>query len=167
MTYLSAGRRVKKSDKVIEALGVIDELNAWVGSLRLNKVQDDLMEINAGIAGVRIKGLESRIKDLEQEINTMQEKLPPLRNFILPQNQFHIVRAVCRRAERRVVDADGHQQDILRYLNRLSDYLFVLARYTDWKKGRKEIIWKNEGRRLLEKVPQRIGSGKRDKRTGD
>jgi len=149
-TGLWGGKRVKKSDKIIEALGTVDELIAWLGVIKLPSVQFDLMAINALLAGhqevSREQYLVSRIQDLEWEIDKMQEKLPELRNFILPQNQIHIVRAVCRRAERAVVSLTPNHYLLtaIKYLNRLSDYLFVLARYLDWKKGKKELKWKNE-----------------------
>lgn len=151
-TSLWGGKRVKKSHKIIETVGVIDELNAWMGILHLKEIQMDLMEIGAGLAGSRSMNLEARIMDLEREIDKMEAKLQKLRNFILPQNQIHIARAVCRRAERRIIDADVHRHDITAYINRLSDYLFVLARWTDWKKGKKELIWKDEGRGLPQKI---------------
>ncbi|MDO8515058.1 MAG: cob(I)yrinic acid a,c-diamide adenosyltransferase [bacterium] len=139
-TSLFGGKRVSKNNKTIEALGAIDELNAWMGVLKLTKIQRDLMEISSGI--VR----QNRVLELEQEIDKMQNKLPRLNNFILPQNNIHIARAVCRRAERCVVDAGRSRHDVIVYLNRLNDYLFVLARYEDFKKGKKELIWKHEER---------------------
>lgn len=153
-TSLWGGKRVRKNNKIIEAIGSIDELIAWLGLLKLTKIQNDLMVINSSLAGVRGKGLGARVEELEKEIDQMQKKLPVLTNFILPQNNIHIVRAVCRRAERRIT---GIQVDrnIGKYVNRLSDYLFVLARWTDWKKGKKELIWKDEGRGLSQKISGR------------
>lgn len=153
-TSLWGGKRVKKSHKIIETVGVIDELIAWLGLLKLTKIQKDLMVINSLLAGVRGEGLGASVKNLEQEIDRMQKKLPPLHNFILPQNQIHIARAVCRRAERVVVSLTPNPYPLtaIKYLNRLSDYLFVLARWTDWKKGKKELIWKDEGRGLPQKI---------------
>jgi cob(I)alamin adenosyltransferase len=154
-TSLFGGKRVKKSHKVIEAIGTIDELIAWLGILHLQKIQCYLMEISSAIAKEsRILNPESGVQELEQEIDRMQSKLPELHNFILPRNNIHIARAVCRRAERRIMGIPAGRS-MGKYLNRLSDYLFVLARYEDFKKGKKEVIWKNEGRKLLEKVRQR------------
>jgi len=130
---------VAKSHRLIEALGAIDELNAFLGTIdvrELPQIQRELMQINSFIAGFKteIPGPEK----LEEEIDEMEEKLPELKNFILPKGPLHLARAVCRRAERRVVTAGF----IIKYLNRLSDYLFVLARWENFKSGRKESIWK-------------------------
>jgi cob(I)alamin adenosyltransferase len=146
MTGLLGGGRVKKSAKVIEALGAVDELIAWLGLLKLTKIQKDLMVINSCLAGY--KGIVPKEKRLEEEIDKMQTKLPLLANFILPQNKIHIARAVCRRAERAVVNSgqSAKNRQMIKYLNRLSDYLFVLARYRDFQRGKKEIRWKYEDR---------------------
>lgn len=127
-TALFKGLRVKKSNKIIEALGAIDELNAWIGmiNLPLEDIQEDLQAICSQIAG--FKSLKSlNVKKLEIEIDKIQKKLPELKGFILPKGKIHVARAVCRRAERRVVFLKN--KNILKYLNRLSDYLFVLARW--------------------------------------
>lgn len=139
-TSLFNGLKVKKSHKIIEALGTIDELNAWMGLLKLTDIQKDLMAISAQVAGFK-KFKSLKVERLEKEIDRMQEELPELRNFILPMGQIHLARAVCRRAERRIVDPARGRDDILKYLNRLSDYLFVLARWENFKKGEKEILW--------------------------
>ncbi len=177
-TKLFSGLKVKKSHKIIEALGAVDELNAWMGMIEvksqklkvkntsknskfLGEIQEDLMEISSALAG--FKSLKSlKVEKLEKEIDRMTKKLPPLKNFILPQNNIHIARAVCRRVERRVIYSGAAQNDVVKYLNRLSDYLFVFARYEDFKKGRKEIIWKNEGKKLLDRVREGTGIRKRD-----
>lgn len=137
------GLKVKKSNKIIEALGSLDELNAVLGTIELPQIveiQKDLMLINASIAG--FKTVIPKAEKLEKEIDKMERTLPKLKNFILPQGQLHVARAVCRRAERKVVDSGRGQNDILKYLNRLSDYLFVLARYENHKKRVREIVWK-------------------------
>ena len=145
-TSLIIGKRVRKDHKIIEALGAIDELSAWMGILHLNNIQSTLMDICSVIAGEsRILNLESRVQELEKEIDKMDLKLPKLKNFILPRNQIHIARAVCRRAERTIVSLVTSHQSLatyIKYLNRLSDYLFVLARFEDFKKKKIEIIWK-------------------------
>ncbi len=145
-TGLFGGKRVQKSDKIIEALGAIDELNAVLGTLDLplEDIQKDLMVIAAQIAGFSARGgsaLGRKSLKLEEEIDKMEEELPELRNFILPKGQIHLARAVARRTERRIVDADGHRHDALKYLNRLSDYLFVLARFINHKNKIKETRW--------------------------
>lgn len=151
-TSLWGGKRVKKSHKIIETVGVIDELIAWLGLLKLTKIQKDLMVINSCLAGYKRKIPNE--KWLEEEIDKMETRLPKLKNFILPQNNIHIARAVCRRAERVVVSLTPNPYPLtaIKYINRLSDYLFVLARWTDWKKGKKELIWKNERRSLPQKI---------------
>lgn len=133
MTGLFSGKRVSKKSPIIETLGSIDELNAWLGVIGgLEEIQKDLMVINSFIAGFKVKIPGSEW--LEKEIDRMEKKLPKLRNFILPKGQIHLARAVCRRAERDMIKA-GFK---IIYLNRLSDYLFVLAR----TKTKKEIVWK-------------------------
>lgn len=141
-TGLFGGKRVKKSDKIVEALGSIDELNATLGTLDipLEDIQKDLMVIAARIAGFPKRKALS-VKKLEKEIDKMQEELPELRNFILPKGQIHLARAVCRRIERRIIDSGFRRNDTLKYLNRLSDYLFVLARFINYKNKIKETVW--------------------------
>lgn len=132
------GRRVPKSDPIIEALGSIDELNAMLGTLdnpELPRIQGELMLINSYIAGFKTRIPNE--KYLEKEIDKMQESLPELKNFILPKGPLHMARAISRRAERQAVAA-GFK---IKYLNRLSDYLFVLARYVNFKNGIKETVW--------------------------
>jgi cob(I)alamin adenosyltransferase len=166
-TSLLGGTRVWKSDLRIEAYGTIDELNAYMGWLadvhsgpireELRQVQDRLFRIGAvlaydGSASLRMTLPEISASDihiLEQAIDRMEAQLPPLKQFILPGGHpdislCHVARCVCRRAERACVRMN---QDIplpeyfIPYLNRLSDYLFVLARYTAQQLGVEEIPW--------------------------
>lgn len=154
-TSLFGGRRVSKADPVIEAYGSLDELSSLVGLARakigkdkdkdlLTQIQKDLYLIMSILAGAKkeVKGLEERVKKFEQYIDYIQSKLPKLTRFILPQRDetaslFHICRAVCRRAERAAVKfynqkkkstINNQQLAIFKYLNRLSDLFFVLAR---------------------------------------
>ncbi len=126
-TGLYGGKRVPKDDPIIEALGSLDELNAMLGNLELplDKIQKDLQTIASQIAGH--KGKTPSVKRLENEIDRMEKDLPELHNFILPKGPVHLARAICRRAERRVVAVAAPGR--AKYLNRLSDYLFVLARW--------------------------------------
>jgi cob(I)alamin adenosyltransferase len=141
-TGLIGGQRVPKSDPIIEALGTIDELNCWIGLLKSRKqkvesrklegIQKDLQKMASEIAGGErgIINYELRIMQMENEIDKRQKKLPEVHGFILPSGPIHLARAVCRRAERKVVSlVTSHQSlaPIVKYLNRLSDYLFVLA----------------------------------------
>ncbi len=158
-TRLFNNLKVKKSNKIIEAIGSVDELIAWLGVLAegtggrgqrkemFKKIQNNLMLINSQLAGYHTLNFNLETERLEKEIDEMEKKLPKLTNFIFPRGEIHIVRAVCRRAERRLASLSPvpHALSPLKYLNRLSDYLFVLARYVDWKKGKKELIWSAQG----------------------
>ncbi len=166
-TSLFGGKRLPKSHLRIEAYGTIDELNAWIGVLRdciarehlrevLKFIQDRLFTLGSNLASDPDKDmitpdiLETDIIQLEQEIDAMNEELPPLRNFILPGGHLtvsysHVARCVCRRAERQVVALAQHEPVegiIIRYLNRLSDYLFVLGRKLAQDLGAEEIAWR-------------------------
>ena len=160
-TSLIGGRRVPKNDPRIEAYGTVDELSSFIGVARaswpsspidaqLAAVQNDLFEVGAQLAAVdatRFPGAAGhRIEDLERAIDAMESELPALTNFILPAGStaaanLHVARTVCRRAERLVVAIDGQEQTI-RYLNRLSDYLFVAARFANAKLGVEDVLWK-------------------------
>lgn len=166
-TSLIGGVRVKKSNLRIEAYGTIDELNSWIGVIRnieeisnsqlFQKIQDVLFTIGSHLASHPEKGRmklpeinNSDIELLEHEIDKMESELPPLTSFVLPgssiQNGYcHIARTVCRRAERCVVELSLNEkveEIVIRYLNRLSDYLFVLSRYVTLKQNGEDIPWK-------------------------
>jgi cob(I)alamin adenosyltransferase len=164
-TSLFGGARVAKNDARIEAYGTIDELSSFVGVARaasvpaevegiLEQVQRDLFEVGAHLASPgtsRFAGVDpQRIEELERAIDAMERELAPLTNFILPGGamaaaQLHVARTVCRRAERLVValrdDAPATQSTIT-YLNRLSDYLFVAARFANHRSGVEDVPWK-------------------------
>jgi cob(I)alamin adenosyltransferase len=169
-TSLICGKRVSKHDIRLEAYGTVDELISWIGLLRdqeidpeivrfLIQVQDRLM-ISASILAAdcdncraRIPSLkEEDIKDIENEIDRMEEELVPLHSFILPGGHTivswcHIARNVCRRAERNVLKlsaGNSVDKDVIKYLNRLSDYLFVLSRKLGKELKINEIPWKPE-----------------------
>ena len=136
------GKRLRKDDLVFEALGSLDELSSLLGVLiakasdeglkeTLSLIQRDLYKIMAFIAGKRDEdlSLEARINFFEREINKVSQKSEVLNRFVLPQGSeltafFHFARAVARRAERRVVRVEKNEQ-VLKYLNRLSDFLFA------------------------------------------
>jgi cob(I)alamin adenosyltransferase len=167
LTSLIGGKRVPKSDIRIEAYGTIDELIAYIGLLRdympdqkknsfLLTVQDKLMTCAAILASdcddceVKIPILSTEdITLVEKEIDRMNNHLPELTSFILPGGHSlvsfcHIARTVCRRAERKVVEADQNNEfflQVIRYLNRLSDYLFVLSRSLSFDLQIDEIKW--------------------------
>jgi len=166
-TALFGGKRLPKSDLRIEAYGTLDELNSWLGLVgcylpegdaakeELLAVQHWLFATGAHLAADPEKDLslpalpEEGVTRLEQWIDRMEAALPPLKNFILPGGSHgvahcHVARAICRRAERRVVAlAQGEKVDmrIVHLLNRLSDYLFVLARWMGHQAGVDEIAW--------------------------
>lgn len=167
-TGLFGGRRLSKSHLRIEAYGTVDELNSHLGLIRdlqkdesvrefLHRLQSQLFSIGSILASDPEKELpvpeltEVDIEQLEQAMDHMDGSLPALKNFILPGghptvSQCHITRCVCRRAERLVVALAGSERVpaiVIKYLNRLSDYLFILARWTAKDLGVSEVIWKN------------------------
>jgi cob(I)alamin adenosyltransferase len=169
-TSLIGGTKVPKNHIRINAYGTVDELNAWIGLLRdqlsdvhsrniLQEIQDRLFTIGSSLACDPNKEISMKIPDLkesdilllENEMDRMNEKLPEIKSFILPGGHIsvstaHISRTVCRRAERVVVELIAIEPSgptlIVKYLNRLSDYLFVLGRYTGHLNGVEEIKWK-------------------------
>lgn len=167
-TSLLGGTRVPKYDARINAYGTLDELNSFIGLVRdfninphykevLLDIQNFIFTAEAYLASDNEENLkklpplhEEKVNRLEQEIDTMNEELPDLRSFILPGGHpvvsyCHITRTICRRAERLVIELADHyavEDVIIRYLNRLSDYLFVLARKLAKDLGASEILWK-------------------------
>jgi len=167
-TSLLGGTRVPKHNIRIEAYGTVDEVNSWIGLLRdsindkhvgdiLIEVQDRLFTMGSSLASdpakskVKIPHLsENDITVFEKEIDAMDAQLPPMKNFVLPGGHItvshcHIARCVCRRAERRVIHlAENEKVDelVVKYLNRLSDYLFMLSRKLTQDLKATEIPWK-------------------------
>lgn len=135
-TGLYSGRRVSKSSLIIEALGTIDEAVSWLGVVGGQvAIQKNLMTISSILAGAKLKFPKSKTTKLEKEIDKLEKKLPKLAGFIVPGGRgakLHYARALVRRCERVVVSVQSTkyrvQNNILIYLNRLSDYLFMLAR---------------------------------------
>lgn len=165
-TQLIGGRRVPKSSLKIEAYGTVDELNSYLGLLRdqglddkkkqqLIAIQNNLFVIGSLLAmdlnaKMQLPQLPSNASlDLENWIDEMDESLEPMRNFVLPGGDqsvsiCHVSRCVCRRAERIIVDLNTEEkvdEAILTYMNRLSDYLFVLSRKIAADKGVNEVPW--------------------------
>ena len=156
-----------KSDLRIDAYGTVDELNSWIGlindqlnmeefSYELKDIQDRLFTIGSSLATDADKEPKMKLPDLhdadirllEVKIDEMTAQLPPMKSFILPGghvtiSSIHICRTVCRRAERLLVSMQQHElfvePKVLQYINRLSDYLFTLARYAAEKLGVEEI----------------------------
>ncbi len=169
-TFLIGGTKVPKSHIRIEAYGTVDELNSWIGLLNdqlstkhenktLKEIQDRLFTIGSLLASDAQKEPKFKIPDLaeldiillEKEIDKMNGKLPVMKSFILPGGHpavsaAHVARCVCRRAERLTVALQQSKMFVdplvIKYLNRLSDYLFMLARYIGKQVKAKEIPWK-------------------------
>ena len=167
-TGLYGGTKVSKSDIRIEAYGNVDELNSYIGWLRdqpvnagrqvvLKEIQDRLFTVGALLASspekITLKTPELQPEDtayLESEIDAMELRLTPLQNFVLPGGHStvsfgHIARTVCRRTERGIVALHKMtpvQPIIIQYINRLSDYLFVLCRIMALELGAEEVYWK-------------------------
>lgn len=166
-TSLFGGKRVSKAELRVEAYGTVDELNAHMGLLRDQKInqknkflvsiQDRLFVIGSllatvpGNTKVKIPHLtEDDIVALEKEIDAMEKNLEPMKSFVLPGGHpsvsvGHVARTVCRRAERLVVALNNHEPVdplVVKYLNRLSDFLFVLARWMTKKLKVKETPWR-------------------------
>lgn len=169
-TSLIGGTKVPKSHLRIEAYGTVDELNSYIGLCRdlisdevsrniLQETQDRLFTIGSSLACDPVKEPKMKIPDLketdvsllEKEMDRMNEEIPPMKNFVLPGghitvSHLHIARCVCRRAERCAVRLELETLEIepliLKYLNRLGDYLFVLSRHTSHLLNAPEIAWK-------------------------
>ena len=166
MTSLTGGERRAKYDLRIECYGTVDEANSVIGVARLHtkaeademlaRIQQDMFDLGADLSTplspkfknpLRVTPLQ--VKRLEREIDKMNAELEPLNSFVLPGGKkasayLHLARTVVRRAERLVCELQAMEQvnnAALQYLNRLSDHLFVLARFLN-AKGRKDVLWK-------------------------
>lgn len=166
-TSLLGGTRVLKSNERIEAYGTVDELNSYIGLVRdqdvnfprrslLKEIQDRLFTVGSSLAADPEKNrtvlpdlLESDVTLLEAQMDAMNAYLPELKAFILPGGHpsvslCHVARTVCRRAERQVIRLSQEEPVnglVIKYLNRLSDYLFVLARQMAYDLGAEEVKW--------------------------
>src|SRR5438105_34616 len=168
-TSLGSGERRKKYDLRVEAYGTLDEVNAVIGIARLHgandpaldamlaRIQNDLFDVEAdlclsqkGPGGARMTVTDIQVQWLEQRIDELNGELAPLRSFILPGGQpsaayLHLARTVCRRAERLMVGlndkaGEGVTPAALKYVNRLSDFLFVAGRHAN-AKGTSDVLW--------------------------
>ena len=169
-TQLLGGEEVKKNHIRINCYGTIDELNAFIGNIydqKINKenknillnIQNTLFNLGSNIS-CNNKNItktlpvisKNKVKELENEIDKMEKILPNLKSFILPSgsdlsSKCHIARTICRRAERSLVELSEYTEInpiYLKYINRLSDYLFVLARYILISQGGKEMLWQKK-----------------------
>ena len=161
-TSLANGTRVPKTDPRIEAYGTVDELNSWIGALRAEIANSQQLTANSQLDWIQNKLFTrgaalseapgqwrdvSDVKQLEGWIDAMQAIVPKQKAFILPMGteavtRCHICRTVCRRAERRMIEANADAL-YLQFINRLSDYLFVLASLIAHQVGAPEYVWKN------------------------
>jgi len=169
-TRLATGETVSKADARVEAYGAVDEANACIGLARLHttaepqldamlgRIQNEMFDLGADLAtppapdeaaGRALRILDGQVSRIEAEIDAMNAELPPLASFVLPGGTpaaaaLHLARTVCRRAEREAVRLAQSGAPVnapaLRYLNRLSDFLFVAARYANGR-GSAEVLW--------------------------
>ncbi|MFW2386816.1 MAG: cob(I)yrinic acid a,c-diamide adenosyltransferase [Polyangiales bacterium] len=171
-TGLFGGARVSKASLRVASYGEVDELNSTVGWARvavsdpaldalLNQVQNDLFEVGAELGSTAERKQksamplieESQVEALERAIDKYEEGPPALTSFVLPGGsegaaRFHVARCVCRRAERSLVELGAHEDvrgELIRYINRLSDLLFTLARYANHAAGVEDVPWKGQG----------------------
>jgi len=169
-TSLFGGKRVFKCDDIVDLYGLIDELNSYIGLIVsmtpvvevqefLQEIQKDLLAIASFLAGSKgdISSFPKRVDEMESRIDKMDDTLPSLQHFILPggsslASHIHVTRSVVRRAERKAVRVfkdiveyshidEKHMKHILQYFNRLSDFLFVLARFLNKKENIIDIVW--------------------------
>ena len=168
-TGLASGERRKKHDLRVEAYGTVDETNACVGLARLHtegevdamlsRIQNELFDLGADLATPEtekplpyepLRILDAQVERLEREIDRLNEALSPLRSFVLPGGSpaaaaLHLARTVCRRAERLVValaekPGEAVSPAAIKYLNRLSDFLFVASRFVN-DRGGGDVLW--------------------------
>lgn len=160
------GKRLSKNSNPIKLVGALDELNSSIGvaisfieaeeiKAELQQIQSTIFLIGSLVAAAKVKMIEINEKFLEEKIDDYDSKLPKLQNFILPGGSraasfIHHSRSICRRAERAFINFKNeesyidkvNEERIQKYLNRLSDYFFILARYVNHLNGSTETIWK-------------------------
>jgi cob(I)alamin adenosyltransferase len=168
-TALGSGARRKKYDPRVSAYGTLDEVNAVIGIVRLHagddaaldaalsRIQNDLFDVEAdlclsekGPGGARLTVTDAQVAWIESEIDRLNAELAPLRSFVLPGGSpaaayLHLARTICRRAERIMVELKDKPGETvtaasLKYVNRLSDFLFVASRYAN-DKGKRDVLW--------------------------
>lgn len=166
-TSLGSGKRVKKHDPRVAAYGAVDETNATIGLVRLHtgetpevdamlgRIQNDLFDLGADLCTPEdpadyppLRIVEAQVERLEQEIDTLNAALKPLNSFILPGGKpaaayLHLARTIARRAEREMTalaETGPVNPQAIKYINRLSDHLFVLSRHVN-DGGAKDVLW--------------------------
>lgn len=158
-TDTADGKRILKNEKIMNAIGTIDELSSFIGVAKLYTkekkeltiIQKNIFEIGAILSNYlkkeEAKKFEKETVEIEKIIDKMEEELPELKKFIYPggglgASYLHLCRTVCRRAEREIVQLqDEGYKPIIKYMNRLSSYFFVLARLENFREGIKEEEW--------------------------
>lgn len=161
-TGMADGSRVAKDDLLVHAIGEVDELNSQLAVLLchapadfvkdIRSVQNELFNVGAELAMNHAIIEQGSVDVLEQSLDAMNESLQPLKEFILPggglaASHCHVARATCRRAERSLVSLNKKNElniHLMAYINRLSDYLFVLARAISKQEGADEVYWQSE-----------------------
>jgi len=164
-TRLANGEKISKTDALIETFGAVDELNSALGlalsheelpgEIRqpLSRIQNELFDIGAELSlPGHVAITAASVDRLEQELDTLNAELPTLREFILPggnqpASACHLARSICRRAERRawaLAETTDVNAELLKYLNRLSDLLFVVARIVARQNGSEEVLWRSK-----------------------
>lgn len=171
-TSLVGGERVKKNSVRLESYGTVDELSSALGmvasdktcpselSLQINAVQNELFNIGSYLATAVAEGTEPRCESLDEAkmqrlegwIDALDEQTPKIHAFVLPGGcelsaKAHMARVICRRAERRILelaDVEWVDPSVITYINRLSDYLFIVARYANFIEGVGEIVWRKD-----------------------
>lgn len=169
-TSLVGGARAKKNSPRLEAYGTIDELSSYLGSMasdiradselqgQVREIQNELFNIGSYLATRPAVGdrpccaslTKEKMNQLEGWIDALDEQTPKINAFILPggselASKAHLARVVCRRAERRIIDLSEEEYvdpQVIAYINRLSDYLFIAARYINFMRGVNEIVWR-------------------------
>ena len=163
-TSLANGERISKADARIEAYGTVDELNSWIGLLRaglreethfadvdiqLRWLQNKLFNLGAALSLAHGEWIAAEdAKQVEQWIDAMQAGVPKQHAFLLPAGsemvcRCHVCRTICRRAERRMITV-GCTDEAMQLMNRISDYLFVLARYLGYRANEGEEMWNKD-----------------------
>lgn len=165
-TGLQGGKRISKSNIRIKAYGAVDEINATLGVILSNKfdnelekllrvIQNELFVVGADLSNPNLSSKKNRVtsemvKNLEKNIDLLENELSPITNFILPggykiASLIHVARTITRRAETQVISLDEDEtvnDECKKYLNRLSDLLFVIARIVNKKNDFEDVIWK-------------------------
>lgn len=148
---INSKKRISKNNIYLQIIGALDEANSYLGVAKmdykkgdgmykkLEKIQKDLMLMSSIIAGAKLEFPKNRVSEFEKEIDKLEKNLPTLTHFIIPKGHLMYARALVRRVEREVVELKRVNPEIIKYLNRLSDYLFVESRSNIGINGRDKV----------------------------